>query len=285
MLRRLALCSLALSACFVDTQPSENGGETGATESTSGGASTSTTGASGISASFTETGPTSVSATTNPATTDTEPDTDSSPTQGETTESADESTADSSSSSGEDVLSVAMLNPGDLLITEVMVNPQCNPETCEWFEIYNATDQTIDLQGLGVGDHDNDAEPSPDGLIAVSVLLAAGDIAVLVKDPTDWPYPRVEYLSSFGQPSFNNGSAERVYIFGPNDLVLDRTPSFFSNNATEGRSFILRSEHWDADDNDLPDNWCLSDDPLPTDAFGEEWGTPGTDVVNCFDEI
>ncbi len=42
----------------------------------------------------------------------------------------------------------ANLLPGDLVITELMPNPEGADEGKEWFEIYNATSTTIDLQGV-----------------------------------------------------------------------------------------------------------------------------------------
>lgn len=46
---------------------------------------------------------------------------------------------------------------GDLLITEVMANPAALPDTRgEWFELYNPTDQEINLEGISIGDDSGD---------------------------------------------------------------------------------------------------------------------------------
>lgn len=46
---------------------------------------------------------------------------------------------------------------GDLLITEVMANPAALSDTRgEWFELYNPTDQEINLQGISIGDDSGD---------------------------------------------------------------------------------------------------------------------------------
>jgi hypothetical protein len=41
----------------------------------------------------------------------------------------------------------------DLLITEIMVNPSALPDSRgEWFELYNPTDQEVNLEGISFGD-------------------------------------------------------------------------------------------------------------------------------------
>ncbi len=50
-------------------------------------------------------------------------------------------------------LSAATIEPGDLIITEVMANPKAvSDANGEWFEIYNATSSTLNLANLNLSD-------------------------------------------------------------------------------------------------------------------------------------
>jgi Lamin Tail Domain len=50
-------------------------------------------------------------------------------------------------------LPVASPTPGDLRITEIMVNPAGQDAGFEWFEVLNTTEQTLDLTGLVIADN------------------------------------------------------------------------------------------------------------------------------------
>jgi hypothetical protein len=46
----------------------------------------------------------------------------------------------------------------DLLISEIMVNPHALPDSRgEWFELYNPTDQEVNLEGISIGDDGGDS--------------------------------------------------------------------------------------------------------------------------------
>lgn len=50
-------------------------------------------------------------------------------------------------------LQAAPLDPGQLLVSEVLVNPGATSDTAgEWFELYNNSTETIDLNGLIISD-------------------------------------------------------------------------------------------------------------------------------------
>lgn len=75
----------------------------------------------------------------------------------------------------------ANLVPGDLVITEVMANPMGDDSGNEWFELYNAGSQAIDLSGvvLVVSKADGSAEkthPMVEVVLQPGDYLVAGDI-------------------------------------------------------------------------------------------------------------
>ena len=62
----------------------------------------------------------------------------------------------------------AEMVPGDLVITEIMVNPAVVDDTLgEWFEIKNATNLAFNLAGLGSFVHTQKPEPGPTRLPGV----------------------------------------------------------------------------------------------------------------------
>jgi hypothetical protein len=189
---------------------------------------------------------------------------------GTTTSSSSSSGFDASSSTTDAVLGVDELVPGDLVITEVMGNPNCSPENCEWFELYNDSESTFDLQGLAVGD-ENFGDLNP-GQVVGSVIIVPGAYVVLGRQAVGWPYA-FEADGLYGpDPALTNGSPEVVRIATPAGDVLDETPSFFDGEP--GRTFSLRPEFLSAEENDDSSNWCWADTPLPHDGVGDEWGTP-----------
>ena len=69
----------------------------------------------------------------------------------------------------------AAIMPGDLLISEVLSNPGAVSDTAgEWFELYNSSANTIDLNGVKIRD-----EGSNQFTISSSLLINAGEYLVL----------------------------------------------------------------------------------------------------------
>ncbi len=171
------------------------------------------------------------------------------------------------------------LLPGDLVITEVMANPNCISDNCEWFELYNATEFDIDLVNLGLGDSQDFDNGTPGVFINVSAVLPAGELGVIAREEL-WPYEGVEPLARYSNSlQLSNGSFERVAIFSGND-VLDVTASFFPSEE-DGRSRALLAEFWDELDHTDSDDWCWSNTVLPSSSTSDDWGTPGSVLIEC----
>lgn len=284
MHRPLLLCCILVSACFVDAHPeldaadADTGGDTAlATTGTSADGSTSLAPMDTTGAVVGSTGDDSGTSTTTDATDATDgADSDSS---GETTEGMGDS-SDSSSSGDDDTLYVEMLVRGDLVITEVMGNPNCTNDDCEWFELYNATEFPIDLHGLGVGNRSDGRSGSPDAFVTESAIVMPGTVEVLALENL-WPYAGAPLTTYSDDVRFGNTIFEQVYIFGFNDLILDESLQFSSDPDVSGRSRVLLPEFWDVDANDDSDHWCISDSPLPSASTSDDWGTPGSPDVLC----
>ncbi|MEM6293955.1 MAG: hypothetical protein AAGA54_21945 [Myxococcota bacterium] len=198
----------------------------------------------------------------------------------ETTSSSTDASDSTSTGADDMVLTVDELMPGDLVITEIMLNPNCPADVCEWLEVYNATQFSVDLLGLGVGDADDVIDGAPGAIVSVSVLLLPGEVGVLAQQT--WPYTSSpDPLAFYGGVAFTNGSIEGAALFGEG-IVLDETALFFAaDSPDDGRAIALASDSWAVDANDDADNWCWSDVPLPSKSFADDWGTPGSDEVVC----
>ena len=183
---------------------------------------------------------------------------------GSTSETGDESTGE------EVILTVDELVAGDLVITEVMWNPTCMQDTCEWLEVYNATPHTVNLLDLFV--QDGDFNPGNQGRLTTDLLVESGDVVVITRGVDFWPYDFGADGIYGPQPGFTNSSPERAVLVNDNG-VIDQTATF-DISQDEGIAWSLDGVSLDAVSNDDPGSWCLAVDELPT--FTEtEYGTPG----------
>lgn len=184
--------------------------------------------------------------------------------------STDTSGGDASSSSGDaEPLTVDQLAPGDLVITEVMWNPYCTGDACEWVELWNATDQVVNLLDLYVQDIDESV--GNQGRITDDVFVEPGAYAVIVRGLGDWPY-FFDATAVYGpNPGLNNSEPDTVLIRSE-AMVLDEIPTL-PFDQPQGTAWSLSGSTLGADDNDNAFNWCLADTVLDT-TVTDEYGTP-----------
>jgi Lamin Tail Domain len=173
------------------------------------------------------------------------------------------------STTGNAPVGVDALEPGDLVITEVMWNPHCGLDACEWFELLNATESDVNLLDLYVQDDDHNARMQ--GRVTADVIIGPGELVVLTRGQGDWPY-EFEAAASYGpNPGLNNNRPDRVSVLNAGG-ILDETASFpFSED--EGVAWLLSGNVLDAVSNDSALNWCLATAVLPTNTV-TEFGTP-----------
>ena len=301
MSRRLLtlVVPLALAGCFRDSQSNDDDVDSTGGEST-GAESTLTTTISGSatspitsSVSDSTSGDPTTGATdevTTEATTDPQPTTTEAMTVGPTTDDMTSTTMPSttmmptsdtgtSTDTGDSMLTVPELEAGDLVITEIMFNPDCSFDNCEWFEILNNTMLPVDLDGLGLGDNDGIGQPRRVTTLEQTIIVESGALAVLTKSGVDWPYTMAEYDAVYGQAlMLSNSSLEAVHLFDDEDAIIDSSHSFFGDNAQQGRSLALAPGSWDSISNDDSDNWCYTDTQIEKT---NDYGTPGTMPVSC----
>lgn len=183
---------------------------------------------------------------------------------------------DESSSGGVPVLGVDELEPGDLVVTEVMWNPHCGGDSCEWIEILNATDSPVNLLDLYV--QDIDMSVANQGRVTVDLVVEPGGLAVITRGVSFWPYD-FEPGAVYGpNPGLNNDQPEAVVLHNAAG-VLDETASFLLD-VEEGVAWSLSGSLMDAVSNDSDVSWCGATAVLPT-VSGNELGSPGVLNESC----
>ena len=170
----------------------------------------------------------------------------------------------------------AIANPGDVVITEIMQNPSAvSDSNGEWFELYNTTAGSIDLNGWRVADADNDTiiiqQDQP-------LLIGAGEYLVLGNNAdqnTNGGVP-VNYAFNGNALTLSNGTDELILI-APDSVVVDSVG--WDDGITfpdpTGASLSLQAPNLENSDGD---NWCVAMTP-----YGDgDLGTPGSenDCIN-----
>jgi hypothetical protein len=147
---------------------------------------------------------------------------------------------------------------GDLVISEVMYNPTCANDDCEWIEVYNASASAIDLNGLII--QDDQQNKLAQGVINKSVIVQPGAYAVLgYKSMVTWPYPNPPAAFYGANPALGNGvNGDQVFLKN-NTITIDGMPKWLSQAGKDsGFSFKVAPGKLNAVDNDVLANWCYS---------------------------
>ncbi|NOY25728.1 MAG: lamin tail domain-containing protein [Oligoflexia bacterium] len=171
------------------------------------------------------------------------------------------------------------LADGDLVITEVLFDPQTGPDdSCEWIELYNASGGTVELQGLVVGDND-----TSDGEVTASAIMAPDSYEVIARSSeADWAvdcaamYGVMTPLAWYGNNPNLSNSGDPVEVRRSDDSVIDGIPSYDSS----GDGWQLDAGYLDAVSNDDDAYWCAPTQILVKSSKAVDYGTPG--VANDF---
>ena len=166
-------------------------------------------------------------------------------------------------------VTVDMLVPGDLVITEVMQNPaSVDDADGEWFEIVNNTNAEIDLDGLMVTDEPGGNQDS--FTVTGEMLVPAGGYVVFAINADSTLNGGVVVDYEYVDMSLGNGSDE-LMLHNATD-ILDQIA--WDNGSTfpdpTGAAMSLDPSAMNATDNDDGANWCEA-----TSVYSVDLGTPG----------
>jgi len=159
---------------------------------------------------------------------------------------------------------------GEILITEIMYDPSALPDTeGEWFEIYNRSDQAVNLQNLILGRDDSNRHTIED-----SIELAPGSYFVLMR--TDAATDAVNsYVYGPDISLTNSGAVLAIYNEGtetdPGALIFSVDYGGADFPGGSGASISLDPDMISAVDAIVGTSWCTSASVYSTG----DYGTPG----------
>jgi len=169
-------------------------------------------------------------------------------------------------------------NPGDVIISEIMQNPSAvSDANGEWFELYNTTNDTIDLLSwsisdqAGLGQQMDSIESSLELLPNAYVTLANNG------DPSTNGGYMHDYIYSGGFVLTN--SSDEIILKAPNGIVIDSV--YYDNGITfpdpNGNSMSLDPFSLNGSSNDNGLNWCAASESIANGDFG----SPGMENAAC----
>ena len=158
------------------------------------------------------------------------------------------------------VQTLSQLSAGDLVITEVMHNPdQVSDHRGEWFELYNASGSDVDLSGLVV------SSSSDSGFtLSGELVVGAGELvlfAVRSNSAVNGGISNVDAVYSINEIKFTDVDSLSV---GSSSTTLDSVAWGSIYPVEAGRSLSLDAGNLDASSNDSVANWCAA-----TSSFGD----------------
>jgi hypothetical protein len=169
---------------------------------------------------------------------------------------------------------VGDLADGDLVITEIMMNPFLAADaSAEWFELYNNTTNSINLNGLYVRDNASVQVFT----VTTNLIVGAGEyvsFARTANTATNGGFvPDYDYVNTF---ALNDTTDSIILQAGAGGTELDRIIYDTTWTRPVGRSAELSRNAINLNNND-PTLWCESFTPLPSG----DYGSPGAQNRFC----
>ena len=163
---------------------------------------------------------------------------------------------------------------GDLLITEVMFNPQAVIDPYgEWIELYNTTRRTITLNGLTFSSSDG---ASFRILSSDALTIAPGAYFVLATSDDTAANGLVEADYVYTGLSLSN-EGDDLALYADSTLVQYIAWDAVAANASVGASYMVDPGHYGETDQAY---WCAATSPWGFDPGGDK-GSPGLTNELC----
>ncbi len=164
---------------------------------------------------------------------------------------------------------------GDIVISEMLMDARAvSDEHGEWFELYNASERDIDLQGWSFSDSGGTV------VVDQSVLIPAGGLALFAVDDDperNGGLPEVDWVFDYDTMHLNNAGDE-LHIAAGGTVIDELSYEPVPWQVTEGASLSLDPGFLDAELNDSQVPWCVSAQESEFDYSGSgggDYGTPG----------
>ena len=173
--------------------------------------------------------------------------------------------------SGGDCVEETTIVVGELVISEYLANPEGSDTGMEWFEVYNASDRTLDLNGVGVGD-----ASGVSFTVDTSITVPAGGYFVFAESAEAVPVVgSFDWTAAESTYTLANTTDEIILSFGRAEL--DRIEYHGGWPDSSGVAAQLDLGSLDIVNNDTSTNWC----PATASYGGENLGSPGSPNLFC----
>ena len=161
--------------------------------------------------------------------------------------------------------------PGDIVITEIMQNPGAVYDSeGEWFEIYNASEHTIDLNGWFIKDNDTDSHQIANGS---ALLVESGGYLVLGRNANSAENGGVQEDYQYSGVDLANGADEIVLFLADGVMEIDRVEYDGGPQWPDPSGASMYFNGNMGDNNNDHSLWAVSD--LPWAGSAGDKGTPG----------
>ncbi len=165
----------------------------------------------------------------------------------------------------------ASVNPGDIVIIEIMQNPSAVYDSDgEWFEIYNNTDAAIDIDGWYIKDLDYDSHQINHG---EPLIIAANDFLILGRNGNTSTNGGVEVDYEYAGVDLANGDDEILLLLADGSTEIVRVTYDGGPDWPDPNGASMYFDRKAGQDNNNSADWYVSDTPWPG-SFGD-LGTPG----------
>ena len=168
------------------------------------------------------------------------------------------------------------IQPGDLIVSEIMADPSGSEADREWFEVYNTTNQAIDLDGFSFGDDGTDSFTIDRGR---PLLIAATGYFVFGRNSD--PAANGGVTVGYEYSGLNFSNINDAIVIRAGTTVVDRVAYDAGTTFPRipGRSLSLNPATLDGTSNDTGASWC----PATSQIGSGDFGTPGTPNDPCLD--
>ncbi len=175
----------------------------------------------------------------------------------------------------------ASVSPGDLIITEVMANPDAVTDSNgEWFEIHNLTGISLDLNGLTISDNDSDLHVINNGgplVIDPLGYLVLGNNTDSTENggyTADYEYSDFTLANSEDEIIIYSSGMEIVRLEYSNGFVVAGKSQELSGTVgfpLDGSNYVASTSVYGAGDRGTPggpgdSSWNLAVQPVPIPA-------------------
>ncbi|RMF25380.1 MAG: lamin tail domain-containing protein [Deltaproteobacteria bacterium] len=161
-------------------------------------------------------------------------------------------------------------SPPSLVITEFMANPAAQSDTAgEYFELWNAGQQDVDLDGVVVSDYGSNSFT-----IHGPLVVPAGGYVTLGRSDTA-AAGRVDYV--YGSAMSLSNSGDQIVVTSGGQVLDEVVYDSATFPIEAGKAAVLAANRQDTASNDDGGLWCASSEPLGDGDFG----SPGTAAADC----